>query len=298
MWILRLLCIVILLTMPTIASAMPSVIVSANRNDAAIKLFVQSLDARLPNYSVSFVASNELYQTTVTPNNIYILVGENPLRWHMQLNNPPPSIVLKISQVQGQHILGEHRTHNQLLLWNDPPAKLQLKLLTLLSKRFKRVGIPYTEQSAFLIPEIEQAAEKLGLKVTTRQLSAYDNISDLRYLLQRSDILLGIDDITLYNPYSIKSILLTSYADRIPLLGPSFPYVDAGALATVYADQDNWIESIAYWLNQPVDQWPSESYASRFRVKTNSQVAHSLSLTLPSDSELAKLLLLKENTYE
>lgn len=295
---LRLVIFALLIAVSNTALALPSIIVSANRNDSAIEAFTNDLAHHLPNYTVQFISSNEIRKSPPNHDSIYILMGEDLLRWHMQLEMPPPSIVLKISRVEGQQILGNYRTNNQILLWNDPPAQLQLKLLSIISKRFKRIGIPFTDNSAFLINEIEQEAKTLGLKTVTRQLTAYDNISDLRYLLQRSDVLLGIDDTHLYNPYSIKSILLTSYADRVPLIGPRYPYVDAGALSSVYADQEDWINTIAHWVKQPIENWPREKYAITFKVITNKQVAHSLGLTLPSDNELARALLSKENTHE
>lgn len=296
--ILRLLCLIALLTVWHTASAYTSIIVSANRNDQAIESFTQELQDKLTGYSIRFIPSSSLRQTPVEQDSIYILMGEDLLRWHMQLQNPPPSIVLKLSQVEGQSILGSYRSKNQILLWIDPPAKIQLKLINLISKRFKRVGVPYSKNSAFLINSLEQYTKDLGLKIISRQMSSYDNIADLRYLLERSDILLGIEDSTLYNPYSIKSILLTSYADRVPLIGPRYPYVNAGALASVYADQTDWIDTIAHWVKQPIEQWPRESYAITFKVKTNKQVAHSLGLALPSDDELAQILASKENTHE
>lgn len=283
----------------SISISFAQVIVSANRDDKAIQGFTRQLQAALTEQSVRFVPAKKLAQETLDASDTrLILLGEDLLRWHMQQASPPPTIILQVSQVQGQAILGSQRSNELLLLWSNPALEQQLRLIALINPGFNRIGVPYTEQSAFLLPELRQAAQKYGFAISTRKLTAYNNSSDLRKLLERSDVLLGIDDETLFNAYSIKGLLLTSYSDRVPLIGPTGAYVNAGSLASLYSDQTDWINTLVFWLKQEPSTWPKESYALNYKTLTNQQVAHSLGFDIPSPNQLTNALMTKDAPNE
>lgn len=98
------------------------------------------------------------------------------------------------------------------LLWSDPPLARQLRLIRSVLPQVRRVGVLYGQDSQFLLEELRLAARSLELEIIAE---SWDNIGDSRPLqavLRNSEVLLGLDDPSLYNPKTVKNLLLSSYA--------------------------------------------------------------------------------------
>jgi ABC-type uncharacterized transport system substrate-binding protein len=88
----------------------------------------------------------------------------------------------------------------------------------------------------------------------------------------------------------VKNILLSSYRQRIPVIGFSKSFVGAGALAAAYSTPDQIAQqliSIITNLLKP-DRTPvgDNVYPEDFSVSTNKQVAKSLDLQIPDDDSI------------
>lgn len=128
------------------------------------------------------------------------------------------------------------------------------------------------------------------------QLSAYDLearlflVDDNRQLiptltraLSYGDFLLAAPDTSIYNPGTIKHILLTAYRRNRIMIGPSPAYVKAGALASGYTPLPVMAEKAASYLQAffETGTFPEPEYPSVFRVEVNQQVGRSLNIPLP-----------------
>ncbi|MEC7814916.1 MAG: ABC transporter substrate-binding protein [Pseudomonadota bacterium] len=107
--------------------------------------------------------------------------------------------------------------------------------------------------------------------------------------LTYGDFLLAATDEAIYNPRSIKHILLTAYRRNKILIGPSPAYVKAGALASSYAPFDAMAERAADYLRAYFASGvlPEPDYSPRFKVTVNDQVARSLNIPLPDRDWIA-----------
>ena len=123
---------------------------------------------------------------------------------------------------------------------------------------------------------------------------SYDARS-LSNLLEQTDVLLGIDDSNIYNPATIKSILLSSYARKQTLIGPTAAFIKAGSLASTYSDQDDWIQTLSSVLKTPSTSWPSSQYPDHFKVMINRQVARSLGIQRNRASRINQQLQQRRN---
>ena len=112
----------------------------------------------------------------------------------------------------------------------------------------------------------------------------------MQHLLGNSDVLLGIDDPELYNSKTAKNVLLSSYGRQMALIGPNAGFVRAGALASTYSDQDDWLAVLDDLLDQPPAHWPRSLYPEHYGVSGNQQVARALGLE-PIDPNAAALAL-------
>ncbi|SNC74735.1 hypothetical protein SAMN04487881_2532 [Marinobacter sp. es.048] len=103
------------------------------------------------------------------------------------------------------------------------------------------------------------------------------------------DFLLAAPDSSIYNPRTIKHILLTAYRRNQIVIGPTQAYVKAGSLASSYAPFPKMIEIADDFLATffETGEFPAPSYPEDFRVEVNAQVARSLNIPLPSREDIA-----------
>jgi hypothetical protein len=180
------------------------------------------------------------------------------LEWRLGETAGPPALAMRVSRVQAEQRLGKSRPAFLSLLWSDPPLARQLRLARYLLPQARRIGVLYGEHSSFLLDELRQAAAP----GPGDRRPGWDDPRDsrpLQNLLANSDVLLGLDDPDLYNSKTAKNLLLSSYGRQMALIGPNAGFVRAGALASTYSDQDDWLAVLDHLLDQP-PRWPRSLY--------------------------------------
>ena len=262
------------------APAGAQVILSAEHDSPNVRSFTQSLAQALPNLDIQYVARSQLItQTQFNSNTQLILLGPKLLDWRLQLTEQaPPTLILQVSRVQVHQRLANLHPKQLTFLWSDPPLSRQIALLKTILPGQKNIGVLYSKHSAFLLAEIEHALQDESLTLHKYYWSDKYDARSLNRLLESTDALLAIDDINIYNPATIKSILLSSYARKQTLIGPTAAFIKAGSLASTYSDQDDWIQTLSRLLQMPSSNWPNSLYPSDFKVMVNSQVARSLGI--------------------
>lgn len=279
----------VLLWLPPGAQA--SEVLMVAEDSPAIRSFVDALTARRQVDSVRFMALDQAPSAAQLPSDLRLItLGKPALAWRLQSRQGPPTLALLISRVQAHAVLKGAPHPRVSLLWSDPPIERQLRLIRLILPSAERVGLPYDQDSGFLVAEAVAAGRALGLTVVPHQWQAPWDTESLTQLLRSTDALLGLDDRNLYNPRTAKTLLLTSYGQHRALFGPSAAFVRAGSLATTYSDQHDWLAVLDELLQQPPASWPARHYPERFKVLGNRQVARSLGIRLPEDEQLAAQL--------
>lgn len=175
-------------------------------------------------------------------------------------------------------------------LWLDQPVDRFLELVRLALPRQPRVGVLLGPTSAALEPALDRAAAARGLTLVKATVAnpASDLYPALQSVLQGCDILLALPDAALYNPQSLQNILIAAYRQRVPMLSYAPSHVRAGATLALHSP---WEDSSAR-LVVAVRAFlagrglPAPGGVPGFAIAVNTQVAHSLSLSLPSTGEL------------
>ncbi|WP_342651155.1 ABC transporter substrate-binding protein [Pseudomonas sp. REB1044] len=246
---------------------------------AGVSSFVSALQARRPLDQVRFQTVTQLPSPgRLDVQTRLILLDEAALDWRLREPSGPLSLALRISRVQAQLRLGKSRPEYLSLLWSDPPLARQLRLTRYLLPQARRIGVLYGPDSRFLIEELHQAASHMGLEIVAQDWADLRDSRPLQHVLGNSDVLLGIDDPQLFNAKTVKNLLLSSYGRQMALIGPNAGFVRAGALASTYSDQDDWLAVLDRLLDQPPSRWPRSLYPDHFRVSGNQQVARALGL--------------------
>ncbi len=261
------------------------------QDQPGIRSFVTALETQRPQDHVRFLPVAQLPQPgKLKGDTRLILLDKAALEWRLGEAAAPPALALRVSRVQAQQRLGKSRPAYLSLLWSDPPPDRQLRLTRYLLPQARRVGVLYAEHSRFLVDELRRAAGPLGLEIVAQDWPQLRDSRPLQHLLSNSDVLLGIDDPELYNSKTAKNLLLSTYARQMPLIGPNAGFVRAGALASTFSDQQDWLTVIDRLLDQPPAKWPRSLYPEHFGVRGNQQVARALGLE-PIDPNAAALAL-------
>lgn len=266
------------------------IILSAASDSPAVRTFATALAQQRPEDQVSFMTLSQLRSNRPSPDTRLIILDRETLDWRLQQSKAPATLVMRISRIEGVALLGDRPQPGVTLLWSDPPPQRQLRLARLLFPNSKSVGLLFDHESAFLVDEYRRAADELGLELQAKPWNPDRSRKPLLALLENTDLLMGIDAPRLYNADTIKSLLLTSYAQNRALLGPTAGFVRAGSLASSFSDQQDWLAELDMWLNKPAAEWPASAYPMHFKVVSNRQVARALGLSPASDEKLTRQL--------
>lgn len=264
---------------PMTALAGNEILLTSAQDSDGVQDFVAALTARRPADTVRFVPLSQLpAPSQLKADTRLILLDPPALDWRLREPAGPAALVLRISRVQAQQRLGPLRPQWLSLLWSDPPPDRQLRLVRYLLPQARRIGVLYSEHSRFLLDELRQAAQPLGMEIDAQSWPDPRDNRPLQSLLKENDVLLGLDDPQLYNPKTAKNVLLSAYAREVALIGPNAGFVRAGALASTLSDQNAWLAVLDRLLDQPVNTWPRSHYPEFFSVTGNQQVARALGI--------------------
>ena len=255
------------------------ILLTGSQDSPGVEQFVQALRERRPADTIHFVPVTELARPSrLNPSVRLILLDSSGLEWRLSETAGPPALAMRVSRVQAEQRLGKLRPAYLSLLWSDPPLDRQLRLTRYLLPEARRIGVLYAEHSRFLVEEARRAAKPMGLEIIAEPWPDLRDNRPLQTLLQSSDVLLGIDDLQLYNSKTAKGLLLSSYGRQMALIGPNAGFVRAGALASTLSNQDDWLAVLDRLLDQAPGKWPRALYPEHFRVVGNQQVARALGI--------------------
>jgi len=267
------------------------ILLVGGEDQPGIRSFVAALESRRSHDQVRFQTVAELPRPGQIRADVrLVLLDSAALEWRLGETAGPPALAMRISRVQAEQRLGKSRPAFLTLLWSDPPLARQLRLARYLLPQAQRIGVLYGEHSRFLLDELRQAARPLGLEVIAQDWPDQRDSRPLQHVLGNSDVLLGLDDPDLYNSKTAKNLLLSSYGRQMALIGPNAGFVRAGALASTYSDQDDWLAVLDQLLDHPPARWPRSLYPGHFGVSGNQQVARALGLEPIDPKATAKAL--------
>ena len=122
-------------------------------------------------------------------------------------------------------------------IYLDQPISRHLQLVRVAqTARARSVGVVLGPSQSVSQSELTHAASSSGLRLSTAALSGGgDLFSSLQTLLPNVDALLLFPDPLVVNRGSVQNLMLTTYRQRVPVVGHSQNLVDAGALVAVYS---------------------------------------------------------------
>lgn len=217
-----------------------------------------------------------------------VTIGPSTFSRIREANRQSPVLALLV----GQHFLEgvSHDAPGSISgIYQGTPLLQQALIGKAILPQATRIALVATSSTAELYePLIDQLpAHKLEARLFVvdddKQL-----IPTLTRALSYGDFLLAAPDKAIYNPRTIKHILLTAYRRNRIVIGPSKAYVKAGALASGYAPLPAMARMATDYLQVFLEtgKFPEPAYPSRLQVEINQQVARSLNIPLPASEQI------------
>lgn len=177
----------------------------------------------------------------------------------------------------------------------DQPPLRRMHLARILLSGSPRIGILLGPTSIKESGEYLAAARQAGLQLNVSEVDSDANpIPAIEALLEQNDALLAVYDSVALNPSTAKWLLYLSYQNRMPVIGFSRAYVDAGALAAVYSTPEQIgrqaAEVVYDFVSGKSGSLPLQAYPKYYSIGLNSSVARSIGLSLPDEESLMRQL--------
>ena len=265
----------------TFASQEISIVISDNHYQRSLG---KAIVANIDKYGIS-TKITDIKNTDEIDNKIIIGIGNEANSALDHYNTSAPQLRL-VTSITREHA---HATNKTIYLSMTQAACQQFTFINAIDSQWKKIGILLKTSNKLLIKELEQCAQKNNQTVTPIIIDQHINIIDaLNSNLPTTDVLLALPDTDVYNSKTIKSILLTTYRHRKPLIGFSSSFVRAGALTAMHSSIEQLGKQAAeiaveLYKNNHVKQ--QYFYPEYFDIETNKEVARSLGIDVP-DSDI------------
>ncbi len=180
----------------------------------------------------------------------------------------------------------------------DQPATRLLHLAQLVKPDMSRLGLLTGRQSQKRIPELTKASKDIGISLNKLELQPTQNpVKALESIFANSEGYLVLPDKADFNRQTAKWIIYLGYRHRIPVIGYSSRYVDAGALLSIYSTPEH-IGRQSYELIEALIKGESGihkfQYPKYFVIRLNDKVKRSLGFPDLDANTLARKLMAKE----
>ena len=288
----------LLLTAATPArAAEPVVVVVISERSAsyleAAEVLVRELERGAPERGgvargdIALMTSNEYAAAPGLAPRLFIAVGAGASSVLAARESRVPQIATLLPAASFEQIMqatGRKPSAVFSAVYLSQPLARQFDLIRLALPEARRVGVLLGSDSLAQVPALQAAALSRGLELASAVVGPGETAyAALQKVLEDADLLLAVPSPQVYNSSSIQNILLSSYRARVPFVGFSPSYVQAGAVFAVHSTPAMVSRQAAVMARDLLmgrglpgaPQHPQE-----FNVSVNEQVARSLGLKL------------------
>lgn len=187
------------------------------------------------------------------------------------------------------------------VIYLDQPLERVVNLATRLMPEAKQLGAVFGPISKTWEDGLKSLASQRGIALNSAHLTPEDNpVAVLRPLVRGSDLFIALPDHAPLNRAVAKWILHLSFQQKVPVIGFSKAYTNAGALASIYSSPEDIGRQAGQFIVARLIEGdttlPQAQYPRYFTISTNFTVAGSLGIHLPPDNELYRSLEQQETT--
>ncbi|MFN3712749.1 MAG: ABC transporter substrate-binding protein [Alcanivoracaceae bacterium] len=259
------------------AETLPHLLVMGPDNDATAR-FHQLLDARIGNrYQLVRAAGDTAPVLTIA-------LGTESFERAITASAPVLGVHIPRSRIDAAIASGCRCTG----VYREVPVNVQMQVVRELLPGARRVGILVSPDNASLLSGLRDP----DMLFEVREVARVEDLPlVLAGLLPRVDVLLALPDVRIYGADTARLILLASYRQHTPVIGPDESFVRAGSLASAHPSLDGLVDAVATMLAQPdvPDTLPPPRYAAP-SLSINPHVARSYGVVAPDTAAIEKRL--------
>ncbi|RAU18178.1 hypothetical protein DN062_08025 [Nitrincola tibetensis] len=178
-------------------------------------------------------------------------------------------------------------------LFLDQPLERQIHLARLIQPDAEFLGTLLGPNSHHLKPHFDAYSRKHHFTPISARLSESDNpVQELTPIIEQSDVFLSLPDNALFNRSATRWSLYIALRNKVPLIGFSASYVDAGAVIGLYSTPTQigrqTGEVLDYFMKHK--HLPPPSFPNYFSLSVNRSAARTLQINLPEIDEMLDAL--------
>lgn len=228
-----------------------------------------------------------------------VAIGTRACETAIQLNTPQYKIICTFLPSQTFEQIVTHHTdaitdqQSVTAIFMDQPLQRQIDLARLIAPNARTLGTVFGNSSAYQQAAFEELAHAAGLSPQHAFLDERQNpVQILTPLIQRSDIFLSLPDSASFNRNVTRWSLYITLRNRVPLIGFSASYAEAGAVVSLYST----VQQLAEQTNEVIriveqsGELPAPAYPSEFTININRSAARTLRMDLPESEILSQQL--------
>ncbi|MCH8544213.1 MAG: hypothetical protein LAT61_11640 [Alcanivorax sp.] len=169
----------------------------------------------------------------------------------------------------------------------------QLRLARILFPAARRIALVTSPHSAWNAGLLLAHAESQDLVIEHHTAAnAAELARSLPRWLAQADLLLAVHDPELYSPDTARLVLLTSYRQSKPVIGPDEFFVQAGSVASSYTSGADMVDQVAAAVVRfrQRGRLPPPDFSDHVSVRLNEHVARTYEVPLQAPESLARQL--------
>ena len=246
------------------------------------------------------VALEEYNSNTLQPPGIFLAIGTRACEAALQLTEQHSDIVCTFLPSQTfLRLLEQYRTDSSTAnrrvtaVFLDQPLQRQIHLARLIDPEAESIGTVFGNSSIYQQQAYETLSLAAGFNAQYAFLDERQNpVQVLTPIIQRSDIFLALPDSASFNRNVTRWSLYITLRNRVPLIGYSASYAEAGAVISLYTTPQQLAGQTNQVLNQiaGTDVMPEPAYPLEFTLNINQSAARTLRLDLPEIEVLTQHL--------
>jgi len=182
----------------------------------------------------------------------------------------------------------------------DQPALRIVQLAKLINPKARNLGTVVNGSAPNRLDEFTRVVKAQGLRLKAATLIEESNpITDLKRIFSNSDVFLVIPDKSRFNSKIAKWVLFLSYRHRVPVVGYSQKYTDAGALVSIFSTPQQVGRDTGERLVEKLNGKNSSTgivrlqYPRYFSLSINEKVANSLGIKIDTPAQLKERMRIK-----
>ncbi len=285
-----LLCLIFSISSGVLADSKQNIVIISSSNSTYQKQTASKLHEKLEaNGAMAMIISaDDIISSSQNVKTLYVAIGEHAIKSLHEFDSH--AFVLRINS---RKIPGSKYTSAQSDLITAQPECRHIQLIKSLNPDWSTVAVLSSVDSLDIAAALTKCTIRQNLNLKVYAITdKSDLLETLETAVEDNDVLLAITDPFIYNSHTVKNILLTAYRHRKPVIGYSDSFVQAGAVAAIYTSPESIGNKASRIISGFFDnnwQFDKNMYSTDdFSISTNTHVATSLEIILPSKESIRK----------